>query len=274
VSLTVEPVYNPELPVDLVDEPEYLMRETLDEAGLTALMDSIAAVGLILPIAVEARNGRFTLRAGFRRLTACRSMGHHSIKALVYPDGGVDGEAIKAHENSFREDVNPAEEATYFARLLEARSGGDVDKLCALLGLSRHRVETRLLLLRGDPAVLAEVKAGRLGLGVAGELNRFTRPDFRRTALTSAIECGATAKTVAGWRVKFEANAQYIPEAVSTAAAAEAEPQPERATSMFCACCGDTERPWELELYYVHRGVCGKFLAAALRPFQRLREER
>jgi ParB family chromosome partitioning protein len=247
-----------EIPLELVDQPELAIRETMDETALEELTESIQQMGVLQPIVVEARDGRYRILAGHRRYIAATRAGLVTVPAVVRPPAGASGEAVTIHENAFREDVNPAEEARYFAYLLEHSCEGDVDKLCRLARAKRGYVEERLLLLRGDPEVLALLKERRISLAVARELNRVRDQGYRRMYLDAAARGGATARIVQEWRIHSE---RVIP--VEPPAPGDGTNQftalPPPITGMVCFLCDGTEAVHEMELMYVHR-ACRKVI--------------
>lgn len=188
-----------DLPLGLILEPELPSRETMDERKLDELADNIRVNGLLQPLIVVRVGERFEVIAGHRRTLAAKRAGLVVVPSRIYPDKTAALEAAKYAENRFREDLNPAEEAIYFAQLCERDCGDDVDKLCAQLGEKRSYVEGRLNLLRGDETILDALKAGKIGVGVAQELNRCGVPQYRRYLLHQAIVGGATQSIVRGW---------------------------------------------------------------------------
>jgi len=247
-----------EIPLELIDPPERAIRESMDQTLLEELTDSIREMGVIQPIVVLPGDDRYRILAGHRRFIASGRAGKQTIPAVVRAVDAGAGEAVTVHENSFREDVNPAEEARYFAYLLEHSCEGDVDKLCRLARAKRGYVEERLLLLRGDPEVLATLKERRISLAVARELNRIRDQGYRRMYLDAAARGGATARMVQEWRIQSE---RVIP--VEPPAPGDGTNQftalPPPITGMMCFLCDGTDCVHEMELLYVHR-ACRKVI--------------
>jgi len=160
-----------QLSLDDIDPPALASRETVDERALEELAQSIARVGLIQAIGVRRCGARYQVVYGHRRFLACQMIGTPTIECVIVGDGDVSPEALKIIENAEREAVNPAEEAAMLHTLLANDCGGDTDVLARLLHRSREYVESRLLLLAGDRDVLAALRAGKITLSVARELN-------------------------------------------------------------------------------------------------------
>lgn len=207
------------IPIELIDEPEFAMRETMDEQGLEELAANIRDRGLIQAISVRAVGDRFRVAAGHRRRIAC-GMAHESpIPCFVIGDDDDVEESTKIAENWLREETNPAEEATYFAHLLENRYNGAIEPLCRALSVTESRVNGRLELLRGDARVLDALRRKQIPLGVARELNRFKKPDWIYHYLCDAIEFGATVSVVQRWRIEYERREALADPAAAAAAA-------------------------------------------------------
>ena len=180
-----------ELPLDLIDQPALPIRESFDQAALEELTASIRAVGVLQPIAVEEHGGRYRILAGHRRFISSTRAGLQTIPAIIRDTRQISGQAVTVHENFFREDVNPAEEANYLAHLLEQECAGDVDRLCELTRQARSYVEGRLLLRQGDPDVFEALRQRRLSMAVSKELNRVKDRGYRICVKTARLLYGS-----------------------------------------------------------------------------------
>ena len=259
---TVGPVTKVSMvPVALIDPPDNAVRETMSEEGLLELLESIREVGLIYPLVLMRRGKRYEIAAGHRRYVACMMGNILEVPAFVRMPDETDGDSIKVHENYMREAVNPGEEAGFLLRLLESPlCGGDVDKLCARIKRPRSYVDSRFELLRGDVKILEALKSGQITFAAARALNRFKREDARRTYLEAAIQGGATAQTINGWRAHAEVLDEFIPERPADGTGGEGTPILVPPKLPECVVCGDGAMLGPLELLYVHQGVCNRVL--------------
>jgi ParB/RepB/Spo0J family partition protein len=227
-----------EVPTGLIDEPSRASRSSIDEDYIDELALDIRLKGLLEPILIGRKSDRYEVIAGHCRLLACRRAGLVVIPCLVYPSTDVELEGVKYSENRFRRDLPAAQEAIYFAEILETDAAGDVDKLCELLGEKRAYVEGRLLLFQGDPKVFEALDRGDITIGVAQQLNRCDEQLHRRMLLDNAIRGGATVALVSGWisewfTIHKPANRNVPSDAGS------ATPGPVPQTDYFrCAVCG------------------------------------
>lgn len=169
--------------------------------------------------------------------------------------------ALKLHENLYREELSPVEEAAFFAELLTT-CGHDTDKLCQLVKQSRGYVEGRLLLLSGDPDVLGAVAAKEITLGVAEELNKMERHADRVYYLGWAKSTGATRAVVRGWRASVAAQVPVTPGAPGMLGS-PSPPVYEAPDIFICALCKRKEPITDLRPVHVHQ-FCAIQLDAAM----------
>lgn len=187
--------------LDLIDPPPIAMREEMDDVGLEALAADIHANGVLQPLGlVPTADGRFLISWGHRRSVAARLAGEREVPALIVDDESKE-ETYKIAENAHQEPVNPMGEATYFAHLLTDKFGEDIEKLSAAVRVPVSTIDSRLALLLGWPDVQAALRAGKIRIGVARELNRMKEESWMKFRLAEAIEQGATERVVRDWRI-------------------------------------------------------------------------
>lgn len=252
------------VPLDLIDEPDEAMRQTFDPHKMDELIESIRAHGVIQPVALVQAGDRYRVAAGHRRSIAAVAAGLDEIPAAVYPEGTPTEEAVKNHENAFREEVNPAEEALYFQRVLKRSAGDDTVKLAGMVGRRLEYVEGRLNLLRGYPEVFEALREGKINVSVAREFNQYKDHGFMLSHLETVKTSGATARQVARWRTDLENMTAQFPQSDTPSTSMPAG-QPIEPPKMCCAVCGGSKDPYNLEFMYVHRGgPCADILDTAL----------
>lgn len=197
------PTVQRDVPIGLIDDPALASRAEIDEHGLEQLVASIRLVGVIQPIALVERGARYEVVAGHRRTIAARRAGLLMMPATVYPANHPSLRVIQAHENGRREDVNPVDEAFWFAELLERDCENDIDRLAGLVGESVSYVDGRLQLLALDELTRDALRRSEIKLGVARELMKVSDPHYRRYYLAHAIKSGASVALVAGWVIEW-----------------------------------------------------------------------
>lgn len=159
-----------ELPVEQVfgnpDQP----RRAFDQAELEGLAQSIRQNGLLQPIKVTPRDGRWMIILGERRFRAHLLNGAKTVRAIIQDDMGELEILIEAIvENGQRCDVHPMEEAVAYQRCLEA--GMSIDALATKLGLRQvWRVTERTCLLQLRPEYQRLARSGQLRKSQAFEM--------------------------------------------------------------------------------------------------------
>lgn len=251
--------------VNLADlrDPHAPMRETMDEELLGDLAASIVDTGLQEPLRVLEVDGAFEIIAGHRRLLACQMIGYSPVPCIIDRNTGISTIAKMVAENSAREDVNPIEEARLYARALVELAGNDTDNLVDLVKRPRAYVEGRLLLLQGDPGVVAALEQRKITLAVARELNRVEDSGRRLVFLDAAVRGGANSRTVAEWRAQAAGLAPVGDPPPSNATVDGQAQLIPPAPGFECMFCGDSDDTHLMELIYLHR-QCRKFVLRAL----------
>lgn len=137
------------LPVDrLVPTPEN-GRRPVSASSLKSLARSIKRNGVLQPILVRrhpVEDGKWEIRAGFRRWRAAQLAGLSTIPALV---GKLDDEtalSVTITENLQRENLHPLEEAAVIQKALDA--GFDIEAVASRLGKNPQFVARRSSLTR------------------------------------------------------------------------------------------------------------------------------
>lgn len=250
------------IPITDLRESPLMDRAVIDTEGIDELAGSIRKVGVLNPLHVREKDGYFEIEAGRRRYRASKVAGLSVVPCLVLGPKDAPDLAVKVHENLYRQDLSPVEEAAFYAELLPT-CGDDTDRLAALVQQNRTYVESRLNLLRGDPEILQAVAERRITLGVAAELNKMERKADRDYYLHWAGSTGATISMVRQWRQTVEARGP-VPVAgdgngTSPAPAPQVEQPP-----LVCAACEEFEPAQDVEFKYLHRG-CRRRMDNALR---------
>ncbi len=159
-----------EIPVSAIDPNPYQPRHEFDPAALQELADSIAASGLLQPIAVRpGSEGRFELIAGERRWRAVQRLGWKNIPAVVRE---VDDRALLTLaliENLQRDDLSPLDAARGYQRLIEEFAIAQ-QEVARLVGKNRSTVSNTLRLLQLAPDILELLEGRRITEGHARAL--------------------------------------------------------------------------------------------------------
>jgi ParB family chromosome partitioning protein len=149
------------------------------------MAESIREHGVVEPLVVRQRAGRFELVAGERRLRAARLAGLQAVPVVVRDMGDREALEITLIENLQREDLSALEEAAAYVRLME-EFGVTQEDVARRVGKSRPAVSNTVRLLQLPETVRDEMRSGRLSAGHARAL----------LALDSATEQEALARDV------------------------------------------------------------------------------
>ena len=177
------------LPVSEIDPNPAQPRQAFDQASLKELSDSIRQMGILQPILVCKREGRYRIIAGERRWRAARLAGLTEIPAIVRQMGDVERMEAALVENIQREDLNPIEEAQAVKALM-TQCGLTQEAAAARLGRSRPALANLLRLLNLPEKVIGWIRDGKLSAGHARALAAVEDPQRCEALARRAIEEG------------------------------------------------------------------------------------
>lgn len=166
-----------EVPIELLRPNPNQPRKAFDETELESLAESIRARGVIQPLIVRPdpeRPDGYQIVAGERRWRAAQRAQVHRLPVVIRAFDDREILEIGILENVQRADLNPIEEATGYARLLD-QFGHTQEQLASAMGKSRSHIANALRLLSLPDAVQAMLRDGRLTAGHARAL--ITAPD-------------------------------------------------------------------------------------------------
>jgi ParB family chromosome partitioning protein len=159
-----------ELPLARIRPNPFQPRNQFGEQGLSSLVDSIKAVGILQPVLVrEIGPEEFELIAGERRYRAARRAGLQSIPALVHQADDAMSLEEALVENLHREDLNPLDEAGAYQQLIEEFNLTH-EEVARKVGRSRAGVTNALRLFQLPPTVQRYVRDGQISAGHARTL--------------------------------------------------------------------------------------------------------
>ena len=101
-------------------ENDYNPRKRFDDAAMKELTDSIKKIGLLEPLVVRKRNGKYEVVCGVRRFKALGNL-NNGKKIPVNEVNVSDKEAqiLSISENTARKNLNAIEEGKAYANYLE-----------------------------------------------------------------------------------------------------------------------------------------------------------
>ncbi len=154
------------LTVDIhsIDTNKEQPRKQFDEEALAELANSIKIHGIVQPLIVKERNGRYMIIAGERRFRAARMAGLKEVPVLATDYDEAQIHEVSLIENIQREDLNPVEEAAAI-RFLMQQHDMTQEEVSLRLGKSRPAVANALRLLQLPDKVLNMLRSGELSAG-------------------------------------------------------------------------------------------------------------
>jgi ParB family chromosome partitioning protein len=158
-----------ELPINTVVPNPYQPRTQVDEAALAELTASIDASGLLQPVVVRPRNGKYELIAGERRWRAAQRLNWTKIPAIVKEVDDPTLLTLALVENLQRDELTAIDEAAGYQRL-SAEFNLAQAEIARLVGRNRSTVTNRLRLLKLPDEVKNLVQERKLSEGHARAL--------------------------------------------------------------------------------------------------------
>lgn len=188
--------YFAELPIGAITPNAVQPRTVFDEEAMAELVHSITEVGLLQPIVVRAAGeDTYELIMGERRWRAAQQAGLTAIPAIVRQTDDVDMLRDALLENLHRSQLNPLEEASAYAQLLED-FGCTHEELAGRIGRSRPQISNTLRLLKLSPAVQRRVASGVLSAGHARALLSVVDPEIQDRLASRVVAEGISVRAL------------------------------------------------------------------------------
>ena len=178
--------------------PDLIVRAKIDERDVESLAWSMKAIGLINPIEVFAQGDKWEIATGHRRFLAAQSLGWDAIDCKILTgEAEIDSEAHKLHENLYRTEVLPLEEAAYFFECME--KGASVEDLALVVRHPESYIKARLKLLELPGEILKALAANQINVSVACVLAGCKSELGLKVLLQHAINEGVTTGIAREW---------------------------------------------------------------------------
>jgi ParB family chromosome partitioning protein len=206
-----------ELPVNHVMPNPYQPRTQVDEATLAELTSSIEASGLLQPVVVRPRNGKYELIAGERRLRAVQRLGWTKIPAVVRDVDDPTLLTLSLIENLQRDGLTAIDEAAGYQRLGEEFKLPQTE-IARRVGRNRSTIANLLRLLKLPDEVKTLVQERKLSEGHARALLSVSKESELIPLAKQAVEHGWSVRDLEA-RARGEAPASSLATAGATAPA-------------------------------------------------------
>jgi ParB/RepB/Spo0J family partition protein len=123
-----------------------------EDSNIDDLARSIEERGLLNPLMVVYKNGKYQLIVGKRRFIACQSLGWKTIPVIVRADiEDVEARILSLIENVHRADLHPLDKARAYQQIYE--TFGTYNRVSKETGVSVQTVKRYLFLLQLAPSV-------------------------------------------------------------------------------------------------------------------------
>ena len=162
-------------------------RTVFDEDSLAELAESIRSYGILHPLTVRRRAGRYELVAGERRLRAARLAGLREVPCVLMDVNMEDAGLIALIENLQRRDLDFLEEANGIRQLIRM-FGMSQEEAARRLGKSQSAVANKLRILKLPEDLLETLRERGLSERHARALLRLPDDESRRAALQRIID--------------------------------------------------------------------------------------
>lgn len=166
-------------------------RRRFDDEALAELSESIKSYGILNPLTVRLRSGKYELVAGERRLRAAKLAGLQEVPCILLDVNMEDASLIALVENLQRRDLDFIEEAAGINQLIRM-FGMSQEEAARRIGKSQSAVANKLRLLKLPPDVLEALRENGLTERHGRALLRLLRPETQREALAYIIDNGLT----------------------------------------------------------------------------------
>ncbi len=184
-----------QLSVDQIDPNPLQSRTVFQAERLQELAQSIKVNGVIQPLVVRSRGGRYQLVAGERRWRASRMIGLEKVPVVVQEISDEQLLEVTLIENIQREDLTPLEVARAFERLAKDL-GLSHEEIATRTGKERSTITNTLRLLRLPADVQQLVSEHRLSMGHARAILGLPTEELQRQVAEKASAQGLSVRQV------------------------------------------------------------------------------
>lgn len=181
------------VPLDQVVPSPLQPRTEFVAEQLTELVSSIREHGIIQPLIVRQVNGKLELIAGERRWRASRELGLSEVPVIVREASDRDVLEMALIENLQRENLNPIEEATAYARLSREFNMRQED-IAQRVGKNRATVANAMRLLDLPTQVQSMLSQGAITTGHAKVLLSLKGGTDQEAAAAEIVRKGLTVR--------------------------------------------------------------------------------
>lgn len=182
-----------EIDLDLIEPNSEQPRTRFEEDGLNDLAQSIKINGIVQPIIVRRRGGRYELVAGERRWRASQKAGLQKIPAIIKEIADDKLLELALIENIQRQELNAIEEAKAYKNLVE-KIGLTQEMVAERVGKNRTVVTTCLRLLKLPEDIQRLVETEKISAGHGRALLMAEDIETQRNVAKKIIEMSLSVR--------------------------------------------------------------------------------
>ncbi len=182
-----------EIELDLIEPNAEQPRTRFTEENLESLAQSIRANGIVQPIIVRRRGGRYEIVAGERRWRASQRVGLQKIPAIIKEVSDEKLLELALVENIQRQELNAIEEAKAYRKLIDT-IGLTQEMIAERVGKGRTIITTFLRLLKLSDDIQKLVEEEKITAGHARALLLTDDLEIQRRVAKSVVEMSMSVR--------------------------------------------------------------------------------
>ncbi|HEY4491320.1 MAG TPA: ParB/RepB/Spo0J family partition protein [Acidobacteriota bacterium] len=205
-----------DLPLDEIVPNKYQPRAGFDPELLKELAQSIKSDGVIQPVVVRKTGRHYQLITGERRWRAARLAGLKTIPAVVRDVSEYKTLEMALIENVQRQDLNPIEEASAYASLIEDFRLTQ-EEVAQRVGKDRTSVTNYLRLLKLPAEIKNRIQKQELSMGHARALTGLEKVKDQLELATRIVSEQLNVRQVEGLIRGWKKHTRKAPSAAASA---------------------------------------------------------
>ncbi len=182
-----------EIDIDLIDPNSEQPRTRFSEENLQELTQSILANGIVQPIIVRRKDGRYQIVAGERRWRASQRANLKKIPAVIKNVSDEKLLELALIENIQRQELNAIEEARAYKNLVET-VGLTQEMIAERVGKNRTVITTALRLLKLPDDIQKLLEEEKISAGHGRALLMSGEADVQRQIARTIVEMSLSVR--------------------------------------------------------------------------------
>ena len=182
-----------EIPIENIVPNPYQPRRVFSPAALEELSNSIKSYGILQPITVREKEGKYELVAGERRFRAAKMANLEAVPAIINNMSDESSAVLALLENLQREDLNFIEEAMGYENLIKEHNFTQ-QQLAEKLGKNQSTIANKLRILRLPTEIKIKLVENNLTERHARALLKLPSEELIKDVLDKVIKNELTVK--------------------------------------------------------------------------------